>query len=127
MPGRAIPLAARRDEAWKRGLTGTAAVHDEQKHRMTAFYEVTFREEVALQLSDIARRTCSMSMPVRRPRAALRCPGGVAPVTNRSGKMKIVQRCLATRQRLANTAIGKIDRAELLFRTASIRRSPANE
>ena len=43
-------------EARQRELAETAAVHGEQKHRMTAFFEVASLEEVAQKLSDIALR-----------------------------------------------------------------------
>lgn len=43
-------------EARQRELAETATVHDEQKHRMTAFFEVASLEEAAQKLSDIARR-----------------------------------------------------------------------
>lgn len=40
----------------QRALAETLAIHDEQKHRMTAFFEVVSLAEVSDKLSDISRR-----------------------------------------------------------------------
>ncbi|WP_454659095.1 AAA family ATPase [Bosea beijingensis] len=55
---RRAKLMERLEEATgrQRALAETSAIHDEQKHRMTAFFEVASLAEVSDKLSDVARR-----------------------------------------------------------------------